>query len=246
MKKVLTLSLFLSILIGIRAQEDTTRVLFVGNSFTYFYNLPQVVSAMGASQNVILESRQSTVGGSTLEHHWNEERGTVTKQKIKDGHWDYIVFNNHSMSTISRPDSFMEYSRKFAEYSRAHGAEPIFMMTWGYKSNPLMIDHISNKYQQLGEETKADIIPCGLIIDKTRKWRPDLELFFDDKHPSYIGTYLLGLTFFKYFTRTSTENIPDRLTTTDHNGEKLYLMFMHSEDSKFLKDLVDRYEFQTN
>ena len=227
------------------AQQDTTRILFVGNSFTYYYNLPQVVSAMALSQNIILETRQSTVGGSNLEQHWKGEKGTVTRKLIEENDWDYVVFNNHSLSAIDTPESFMEYSKKFVDLVRQRGAEPVFMMTWAYKSNPLMQTRITEMYQRLCEETRTDYVPCGPLFAAARQWRPDLELFSDDKHPSSNGTYMLGLAFYKYFTGKSTLNIPPRLTTKDLHGEKLYLIFMSAGNADFLQQLVDEFEFKT-
>ena len=219
------------------------RVLFVGNSFTYFYNLPQVVSAMAADQGVAIETRQSTVGGSNLEQHWKEERNTKTRELIAQGGWDYVVFNNHSLSSIETPESFLEYGKKFAELVRAQGGEPVFMLTWAYDSNPLLQPQITAMHQRLATETGADYVPGGPLFAAARAWRPDLELFFDDKHPSPNGTYLLGLAFFHYFTGQSVAGIPDRITTPDRNGEKLYLLFILPEDAAFLRQLVAEFEF---
>lgn len=225
------------------AQEETTpkRVLFVGNSFTYFFNLPQVVAAMALSQDEQIETRQSTVGGSNLEQHWKSEKGTITRELIETQDWDYVVFNNHSRSAIDTPESFMEYGRKFAELVKQRGAKPVFMMTWAYKSNPLMQTRISEMYERLASETGADFVPVGPLFAEARKWRPDLDLFFDDKHPSSNGTYLLGLAFFRYFTGMDTSDIPPRLLTKDMHGEKLYLIFMSPENADFLQQLVDEF-----
>jgi hypothetical protein len=225
-------------------EKETLRVLFVGNSFTYYFNLPQVVSAMAKSQGVNILTRQSTVGGSTLEEHWKELKGTRTRKLLDSLKWDYVVLNNHSLITAEAPDKFMEYSTKFIELVRAKGAKPVIMQTWGYKSNPLLIRPIVEQYSKLAKATKADMVPAGELFMETRKWRPDLELFQDDKHPSSNGTYLLGLAFFKYFTGLSTADIPFRLTTTDKDGEKLYLLFMSQEDADFLQHLVDDFEFK--
>jgi len=228
------------------AQQDTTRILFVGNSFTYFYNLPQVVAAMAREQGVVLLTRQSTVGGSSLEQHWKGEKGTQTRTLLESANWDYVVFNNHSTSAIDSPDSFLEYGRKFADLTRQRGAKPIFMMTWAYASNPLMQPAITAGYLQLATATQAAYVPAGLLFAEARKWRPDLDLFFDDKHPSSNGTYLLGLAFAKYFTGKVTTGLPPRLTTTDRDGEKLYLLFMKEEDAAFLQQLVDDFDFDLN
>ena len=226
------------------AQQDTTKVLFVGNSFTYYYNLPQVVSAMAKSQGDAIMTRQSTVGGTNLEQHWKGEKGTLTKALIEARDWDYVVFNNHSLSAIKTPESFMVYSKKFIDLVRAKGAEPIFMMTWAYKDNPLMQPKITEMYQQLSEETTSGHVPAGLLFAAARKWRPDLALFHDQKHPSSNGTYLLGLAFYTYFTGKPTSGIPSILTTKDIDGEKLYLLFIHRQDANFLQQLVDEFEFE--
>lgn len=230
---------------GVQGQEkDPIRVLFVGNSFTYFFNLPQVVSAMAKTQDFEIVTRQSTVGGSNLEQHWKEERGTKTRQLLESEKWDYVVFNNHSLSTIDTPSEFAEYGTKFANLVREKGAEPVFMSTWAYKSNPLMQEAITSGYSKLCSVTQSDCVPCGSLFAKAREARPDLELFHDDKHPSSNGTYLLGLAFFRYFTGASTSDIPKRLTTTDADGEKLYLIFMTQTDTDFLQQLVNEFDFE--
>ncbi len=238
------LCLFLALQNPAQAQQDTLRVLFVGNSFTYFYNLPQMVAAMAQTQKVPIVTRQSTVGGSNLEQHWKGEKGTVTMPLLDNGNWDYVVLNNHSMSAIETPESFMEYGRKFAERIKAKGAKPVFMMTWAYQSNPLMQEKITEMYRKLAAETGSDYVPCGPLFAAARHWRPDLELFADDKHPSANGTYLLALAFYKYFAEKTVMDIPERLTTKDIFGEKLYLVFMAKENASFLQQLVEEFDFK--
>lgn len=245
-KSLLSLALVLFLGLALAGQENTPkRVLFVGNSFTYFYNLPQVVNAMAANQGVAIQTRQSTVGGSNLEQHWKSEKGTQTRRMLEEGDWDYVVFNNHSTSSIDTPESFMEYGRKFAELVRQKGAEPVFMLTWAYDSNPLMQPQITEMHERLARETGADYVPGGPLFAAAREWRPDLDLFFDDKHPSANGTYLLGLALYKYFTGRPAAGIPARITTEDRNGEKLYLLFMSPENAAFLQQLVDTFDYAT-
>lgn len=226
------------------AQQDTLKILFVGNSFTYFYNLPQMVAAMGTAEGVHILARQSTVGGSNLEQHWKGEKGTQTMEKLAMDDWDFVVMNNHSLSSIRNPESFMEYGKKFAEKIKEMGAHPVFMMTWAYKSNPMMQEEISRMYKNLAEESGTWYVPCGPMYAMARQLRPDLDLFFDDKHPSANGTYLLALAFYRFFTGKSVADIPDRLTTKDQYGEKLYLVFMEKGNSHFLQQLVDEFDYQ--
>jgi len=228
-------------------KKDTLRVLFVGNSFTYFYNLPQVVNAMSAfSKKVHIETRTSLVGGSRISQHLNKERGTETIEILNKQTFDYVVINHHSLITIDDPDGFFESSKKMVELVRSKNAIPIFMMTWAYHSNPLMIKNIAAAYNNMGKRLGVDIVPCGNLFSEVRKRRPDLDLFDDDdKHPSKHGTYLNGLTFFKYFTNEKTTDITKRITSVDKNGQKFWLLFLSQENAYFLQQLVDEYDFKT-
>lgn len=240
---------FLIILIAfgsLQSQSDTTRILFVGNSFTFFYNLPQVVASMAETQGHVLITRQSTVGGSNLEQHWKGEKDTKTRQILEEGSWDYVVFNNHSRSSLDAPEAFITYGTKFASLVREKGAEPIFMVTWAYESDPTMQEEITRMHLKLCESVNAQYVPCGPILAKARTEWPDLDFFHDDKHPSETGTYLFGLAFYKFFTGASTSEIPKRLTTFDKDGEKLYLIFMDQGIADKLQELVDGFDFKVD
>lgn len=224
-----------------QTEKDTIRVLFVGNSFTYYYNLPQVVTAMSTySDKVYIDSRHSLVGGSTLSQHLNQEKGTKTVDILNKQNFDYVVINHHSLATFENTDSFYEDSKRMVELVRSKNAIPVFMMTWAYHSNPLMINTISVAYENMGKKLGVDVVPCGLLFSEVRKWRPDLDMYDDDdKHPTKHGTYLNGLTFFKYFTKEKVGKIPNRISTLDKNGQELWLLFLSQENADFLKQLVE-------
>ena len=228
-------------------EKDTLRVLFVGNSFSYFYNLPQVVNAMSEySKKVHIETRTSLVGGSDLSQHINQTNGTQTINILNNQTFNYVVINHHSLATFEDSNKFFELSKQMVELVRSKNAVPVFMMTWAYHSNPLMIKTIEATYNDMGKRLGVDVIPCGNLFAEVRKWRPDLEMFDDDdKHPSKHGTYLNGLTFFKYFTNEKTSDIPKRITSIDKNDQKFWLLFLSQENADFLQDLVDHYDFKT-
>lgn len=236
--KIYILALLLPI-IGFAQQEKVTEVLFVGNSFTYFWNMPQMVEAMAKHQNVALKTSRSTIGASNLEHHWKEEKGTQTRSLLEKKKWDYVVLQDHSLSTIKSPKRWEEYNRKFVDLLRNKGVEPVLYSTWAYKSNPLMQSKISESYKKMGDQLNLKVIPVGSVFALSRNTRPDLELFFDNKHPSSNGSYLVALVFYKFFTGLSVDPLPNRLETIDANGNKIYLSFIKPENGNFLRQLVD-------
>jgi hypothetical protein len=100
-------------------------------------------------------------------------------------------------------------------------------------------------YTKLCDNTKSNFVPGGPLFASSIKYRPDLELFHDDKHPSSNGTYLLGLAFYKYFTGKSVNAIPTNISTLDTNGQTLYLIFMNDLDANFLRQLVNEFPYKT-
>lgn len=230
-----------------QVKKDTIRVLFVGNSFSYYYNLPEVLNEMSAySDKVYIDTKHSLVGGSNLSQHLKGENGTETLNILDKEKFDYVVLNHHSLATIDEEYTFFESSKKMVELIRSKSAKPIFMMTWAYKSNREMLKTIAAAYEDMCSKLKVDLVPCGKLFDEVRMRRPDINMFEDDdKHPSKHGTYLNGLTFFKYFTNEKISKIPNRITTTDKNSQKLYLLLLTKENADFLQQLVDDYQFKT-
>ena len=58
---------FLFLLVSVYSQKtDTEKILFIGNSFTFYFNLPLVVESMAKEKDVGLDVYQSTAGGVSL------------------------------------------------------------------------------------------------------------------------------------------------------------------------------------
>jgi len=92
---------------------------------------------------------------------------------------------------------FAEYARKHAETVRAHGAEPVFFMSWAYADRPEMTARLAEAYTAAGNANHALVIPAGLAFARSVAERPALDLYAPDKrHPSPAGTYLAAATTF--------------------------------------------------
>ena len=220
--------------------KDTLRVLFVGNSYTYFWNLPQMVAAMGASRDFPMMARKSTAGGASLRQHWDGEKGLKTRQLITQSQWDVVVIQNHSLSSIDTPEEFLSYGQKFTDLIRESGARPMLYETWARAYNPLMQEKISAGYSNLGKVSTTEVAPVGQVWAQVRSLRPDLELFHDDgSHPSTAGTYLTACVFYAMLTGESPIGLADRIKITDKNGEELYLAMMGKDNAEFLQTVVE-------
>ena len=115
MMKKATLLIFGLILFSglLFSQQKELKVLFVGNSYTYGYNLAHIVSIISAETSTKLITRKSTIGGASLREHWRGGRELETKKMIAEGDFDIVVLQDFSMSAIQAPDSTLKYVKLF-------------------------------------------------------------------------------------------------------------------------------------
>lgn len=121
-----------------RPKQKPVRVLFVGNSYTYFNNLPEMLERLSTSAGAgpRIEARMVVAGGATLERHWRLEQALLA---IRIGDWDYVVLQEQStlgpsplvdgLPRIRSPDDFFKYARMFDEAVRQAGAQTVFYST---------------------------------------------------------------------------------------------------------------------
>jgi hypothetical protein len=231
-----TVFLFSSLSVVAQVPE---KVLFVGNSYTYFWNLPQQVAAMAESRKVAINTSQSTSGGTSLAQHWRGDKKLQSLSMIRAGAYDAVVLQDFSMQALNAPDTLLQYGQQFAKEAQAKGARVYLYMTWSRAFDPYMQATITAKYEELAALCDATIVPVGPAWERARSLRPDLPLYDPDQsHPSPMGTYLAACVFYGVFTGQSPVGLPHRLVSTDFAGEKLYLNIQASEDALFCQKVA--------
>ncbi len=230
----------------LKSQDEQKRVLFVGNSYTYFWNLPQLVTAMAESQDQKIYTQQSTSGGVNWKQHWDGDKELKTQELIKNGDWDIVVLQNHSLSTVKNQDEFFEYGKKLISLVKSSGAKPLLYVTWSREANPLMQKEINADYFKLAEETASDVLAVGSAWAEAGKLKPELELYHPDgSHPSPYGSYLTAALFYKKLLGKSVLDIPERLTSFDSQNQKIYLAILMPYDAQFILQFVEDFNLNT-
>jgi len=185
------------------------RVLFIGNSLTFYYEMPKVLS------NLLIAGRSRpefyifmvAPGGFTLEQHYD---GGQTLEIIRNGNWDYVVLQEGSHITVTDKQKFVDYSRKLDEQIKKAGAKTIFYMTWAYKNDPNMFGHVADAYEKMADDVNALIVPVGLAWQRALEEANDIELYDKDNvHQSPAGTYLTACVFYIALTGKNPGSLPN-------------------------------------
>jgi hypothetical protein len=193
-----------------------TKVLFIGNSYTFYNNLPGMLEDLATSAGQDVETSRVVSGGKTLEWHWYNP---ATLDTLSDNKWDIVVFQEHSMRPVEEPDKMMSAVKRLKE--RAGEARVILYLTWARQHIPEMQDVLNDTYFRVAKELGCSIAPVGLAWQKSLREIPDLVLHTDDRsHPNTLGSYLAACVFYATIFNAS----PIGLTHTIRREESVSLV----------------------
>lgn len=222
------------------SQQKELNVLFVGNSYTYNSNLPQIVSILSEGTNTKLNTRRSVAGGAYLYEHYNGKRGLKTREIIKNGNFDIVILQDNSMASIRVPDSTLKYVKKFTEYNKLYGADTYLFNTWAREKVPQYQEEIDMIYSKAAGENGATRVPVGSAWELALDLRPSIDLYNSDgSHPSQLGTILIASMFLKAITGELPDTYPVEYKIKDEFGEELNLLWVDALDSEFCKRIVE-------
>jgi len=225
---------------SLQAQQKELKVLFVGNSYTYGNNLPHIVAIISEGTDTKLITRKSVIGGAHLWEHWNGDRELKTREIIKEGNFDIVVLQDHSMSAFEYPDSTIKYVRLLAEYSDQFGAKTYLYNTWARKKVPQFQPEIDELYTRAAFDSKIERVPVGSAWELAQDIRPTVELFTaDGSHPNALATLLIACVFVKAITGELPQDIPQSFKTLDLNGETIRLMGIDALDVEFCRRITE-------
>ena len=219
--------------------KNTTKILFVGNSYTFFNNLPQIVTIMTENENSKLVTRKSVAGGASLSDHWRGEKGLKTQELIRDGNFDIVILQEASMGPVSEPDTMLKYTRLFCDLIKKKKAKACLFATWPRKDSPLNQKTIDSVYTIAASENGAEVAPVGKAWSNAIRQRPGMELYDTDKsHPSELGTLLAACVIVVKILHQLPYKLPLFYYTSDMDKESLLLMHIDEQDAAFCRKVA--------
>ena len=224
-----------------QSSKDTLYVLFVGNSFTYFNNLPQMVSMISDSAHIKLVTKMSVGPGVKISDHWRGTGELKTKEIIKKERFDIVILQGQSMAPMSHPDSFIVYRKLFCDYVKETGAQPFIFSSWAPQKLYNYQEELTNAYSTLSREINSDVLPIGPAWNLAHKQKLRIGLFNSDgRHPSVLGTFLTACVITKTLTGELPENLPTYFATNKFTGESGELVYLSISDINFCREIANQ------
>lgn len=212
----------------VQPETTPTRVLFVGNSFSYFNNgiqnhVSSLIKSADKWQAGKNRYRLKAISGGKLFEHIDGIPPLL--QNSKERQYDMMVIQEYSNGPVSEKvySSFVDAANTLASLARKQGIEPVLFMTWAYKDDKKMLEKLAEAYTTQGNKLNALVVPVGLAFALSTQSHPEIELYVPDidgfdekglrlynkvlKHPSVAGTYLAACMFYASFYQQSPEGL---------------------------------------
>ncbi len=167
----------------IKKDQSEIHVLFIGNSFVYFHNMPAMLEAISSnSTGLRVVTKMVASGGARLEDNWQEGPALSA---IRKGGWDYVVLNEQSalgdllivnqQVQIADPAHFWKYANLFDEEIRKIGANTVILMTWKDKEAPIRSQQaLDFAFVRFARTKSAVVAPVSLAWQRIRESEPSV------------------------------------------------------------------------
>jgi len=180
---------------------QTLKILFIGNSMTFFWAIPESLEAMleTGTHNLRIEPHRSLYGGKWLEYHFNK---TDAADLIKTGGFDYVVLQEGSGHPLKDPDLFFKYAKKIDRIIRKSGAGTLlFPSPIHLKNTDAERREVMQRFVELSKNIDASIIPVCETLRLCYEERPDVVWHNTDAvHMGMHGGYAVACTFYAALT----------------------------------------------
>ena len=215
--------------------KSTLKVLFIGNSFTFYKNMPLIVKRIADAKGTPMDVKFIAKPGMSLKDNWDHHNALL---EIKKEKWDYVVLQGSSREPYKNKGEYYTYARLFDREIKKAGAKTVLYMTWSDLTPEGMPDlsvqiKLNKSIEQLSGELNALLAPVGPVWNVLYNKVPQLKTLYskDNHHPSALGAYISACVFYSTLFNKS----PEGDATTEFGYEQPYQRVVWKAYRNFFK-----------
>ena len=198
---------------------ESLKVLFVGNSLTYYHDMPAIMSGLiwQEQPDRPLKIAMVTGPGASLRDHYRS--GKLKEVLHEHGPWDWVVLQEKGGLPLAQSEEVQHYTRLLAKQVRDSGARPIVYVDW---MNPPVFEGNEYGYYAIARHLQIDIVPVGDIWHALREKLPNCRLLrADGIHPNFVGSYVVAYACASTFLGKAPEHLPSDFVFRLPSGDQL-------------------------
>ncbi len=182
------------------------RVLFIGNSLTYYNDLGGMMVAVAVSAGD-RDIRSATVAfpDYALEDHIAE--GTALRSLRQSG-WEFVVMQQGPSSLPENQLLLANGAKAFDASIRAAGATPVLFMVWPQSNRMQDFPAVRTSYRNAASAVRGIFAPAGDAWTSAWELDPSINLYLDGLHANPAGTYLAAIVILHQLRGTDPTSLP--------------------------------------
>lgn len=186
---------------------ETKRFLFLGNSHTYFNDMPRLFCRMCRETGLCVpEVSMLARPYATYADHLREE--TNLRFALVYGGYDYLIMQQAAHSPCPSEEETLRDGGEIIRLARAQGIVPLQILPWAEKAKPERQAELDSFYRRFAAQNGVELIPAGPVFARART-RADLpDLYWQDgEHASPWGSCAIAAALYGTLFRRSPEGL---------------------------------------
>ena len=189
-------------------QDTMSKVLFIGNSHTYFECLPFLLVDVCRQCNIYVHASMSTYPGCDWNWHMASPN---TLSILRHGGYNHIVIQQKA-HPFEGTESLIEQGKPLIEEIKAANAIPVIYVPWSEKDNPDGQQIINDAHKKLAEVCGDCLVACCGTAWQTL--REKINLYAPDGgHMNAYGAYLNACILAKTIYNINPLALPGKIET---------------------------------
>lgn len=197
-------------------RRPVQRFLFLGHSYTYYNDMPDMVAEMADSADspVRYDVTMSAFPNATAEDHW---RNRKSRRLLSLGGWHRVIAQPEGGMALQDETSSMQvHGAKLL--AATTGAEPPIVVinhlpTEAFHDRHLSVTRLElagieqENVRMLAAAAGADVIDIASVWDQVMAQNLPFSLYKDGNHPSLPGSYLIALVIYAKLSGDDVNNV---------------------------------------
>ena len=169
------------------------KLLFIGNSHTYYNAMPQIVQELLVATGGKAHVTMLAAGGKNLAYHATAQN---TAFNIRFGGYDFVIAQEKAGGFD--PISFRDSAKIIKDMADRAGAAFYLYMPWTARDNRAAQADMTDVYQRFCRSNGCFFAPVGEVFSKLLAQPQAADKLYreDGKHAALFGSYVAALTVF--------------------------------------------------
>ena len=176
-------------------RDSTKSILFIGNSLTYYNDLPSLVARIARDNGIEIKTEMIAYANYALEDHWNDGR---IQQLIATKKYDFVIVQQGPSSQPDGRSMLLNDAAKIKALCTKHNTKLAFFMVWPAFANFSNFDGVIKNYTDAAATTHSLLCPVGKVWKEHFLATGDYSYYGTDMfHPSQKGSESAALIIFQ-------------------------------------------------